>query len=139
MEEKGKEADFKFISYRITEAIFKVERDADVAKDFLININLNAVTPPHASIPTLSLVTKIRDKNDKMNINIALTGWFKMEGGDKNTLNKFLAFNAPAILFPYVRAYVSSMTAQAGMQPVVLPTINLRSIGENLFKGLNES
>ena len=74
-----------------------------------------------------------------MNIQVSITGYFTMDDVDTNTLKKFLSFKAPAILFPYVRAYVSSMTALAGMNQVILPTINLHSVGENLLEGLNQS
>lgn len=40
--------------------------------------------------------------------------------------------NSLAIVFPYVRAFVSTITLQANVQPVVLPTINLMGITEEL-------
>lgn len=42
--------------------------------------------------------------------------------------------NALAILFPYVRAIVSSVTAQSGREPLVMPTVNIAE----LFKKSNE-
>lgn len=33
--------------------------------------------------------------------------------------------NALAILFPYIRSIVSSVTAQSGREPIILPTVNL--------------
>lgn len=36
--------------------------------------------------------------------------------------------NAIAILFPYVRAFVSTLTLQANYAPMVLPTMNLSSL-----------
>lgn len=40
--------------------------------------------------------------------------------------------NSLAIVFPYIRAFVSTMTLQANVQPVVLPTINLMGLTEEL-------
>lgn len=40
--------------------------------------------------------------------------------------------NAPAIIFPYVRAYVSSLTVLSGIDAVNIPTMNLTSIAEDL-------
>ena len=37
-----------------------------------------------------------------------------------------------AIIFPYVRAFVSTVSLQANVQPVVLPTINLMGLTEEL-------
>lgn len=36
--------------------------------------------------------------------------------------------NSIAILFPYVRAYVSLITTQANVQPIILPTLNLSQL-----------
>lgn len=40
--------------------------------------------------------------------------------------------NSIAILFPYIRAYVSTVTVQANLPAVILPTLNLSSLGESL-------
>ena len=40
--------------------------------------------------------------------------------------------NCLAIVFPYVRAFVSTISLQANVQPVVLPTINLMGLTEEL-------
>lgn len=39
--------------------------------------------------------------------------------------------NALAILFPYLRAMVSTVTAQSGREPVVLPTVNIVQLFKN--------
>lgn len=40
--------------------------------------------------------------------------------------------NSIAILFPYVRAFISTVTLQANYQPIVLPTMNLSALSEIL-------
>ena len=44
----------------------------------------------------------------------------------------FICHNAPAILFPYIRAYISNITALGGIAPIILPTLNLESVGKTL-------
>ncbi len=39
-------------------------------------------------------------------------------------LSAFPKVNAPAIAFPYLRAFVSNLTLQSGVAPVILPSIN---------------
>ena len=39
--------------------------------------------------------------------------------------------NALAILFPYARSILSSVTAQTGLPPVVLPTVNISQMFKN--------
>ena len=42
--------------------------------------------------------------------------------------------NAIAILFPYVRAFISTVTLQANIQPLILPTYNLSELEHPLKK-----
>ncbi len=40
--------------------------------------------------------------------------------------------NSIAILFPYIRAFVSTITLQANIPPMIIPTMNLSSLKEDL-------
>lgn len=45
-------------------------------------------------------------------------------------LSDFPKINAPAIAFPYLRAFVSNVTLQSGFDPVMLPSINFVKLAE---------
>lgn len=47
-------------------------------------------------------------------------------------LSLFPKINAPAIAFPYLRAFVSNLTLQAGLKPVILPSINFVELANNV-------
>lgn len=40
----------------------------------------------------------------------------------------FFYANSIAIIFPYIRAFVSTLTLQANIPPIVLPTLNLSQL-----------
>lgn len=40
--------------------------------------------------------------------------------------------NSIAIVFPYLRAFISSLTIQANLKPLILPTMNLSSLSNPL-------
>jgi preprotein translocase subunit SecB len=44
----------------------------------------------------------------------------------------FFYANSIAIIFPYLRAFVSTVTLQANKEPIVLPTMNLSSLEKEL-------
>ena len=50
----------------------------------------------------------------------------------------FFVQNAPAIMFPYIRAYISTLTAQSGLFTVTLPTFNLLSMVDGLKNNIQE-
>lgn len=43
----------------------------------------------------------------------------------------FANINAPAIAFPYMRAFISNFTLQAGFRPVMLPSVNFVEFKNN--------
>lgn len=47
---------------------------------------------------------------------------------------EFFYRNSIAILFPYLRAYISIVTTQANLSGIILPTYNLSSLEEDLRK-----
>lgn len=66
-------------------------------------------------------------------VKIQCVGTFKFD--NVNSLEEVPTFfyrNAIAILFPFVRAFVSMVTIQANIPPIMLPTMNLSSLDEPL-------
>ncbi len=51
----------------------------------------------------------------------------------------YFYINSIAILFPYVRAFVSTVTLQANIPPIVLPTMNISSLGKPLKESTVEN
>jgi len=69
--------------------------------------------------------------NDTLKGQVSMTAVFETENiiteDFKNST--FVQINAPAIAFPYLRSFVSTMTINAGFAPIVLPTVNLTKKG----------
>ena len=87
----------------------------------------------------LNLGVKIEDENKSFKIEIDAVASYifeNEEGLDK--LNKFFYVNAPALLFPYIRAYISTLTNLSGFEPINLPTLNMTRLGEDLEKNTTE-
>ena len=77
----------------------------------------------------------------KLNINdrsfdLIIEAFFNFEIVDEKItedfkLSSFPKINAPAIAFPYLRAFVSNLTLQSGLEPVILPSINFVQLPNN--------
>ena len=62
-----------------------------------------------------------------------LTGYFTIENAlelSEDLKNTLVTKNATAILMPYLRSEVSLLTAQPGMQCVVIPVLNVNNLLE---------
>ncbi len=62
--------------------------------------------------------------NKPFEMNVNLIGYFIVEGDNPEIFKA----NAIAILYPYVRAIVSTYTANANITPLILPTINVNKL-----------
>jgi preprotein translocase subunit SecB len=81
----------------------------------------------------LHLGVNISDENKVFDIEIQSVANFDFSSEiESKKLNSFFYVNAPAILFPYIRAYISTLTTLSGLKPLILPTLNLSNLGKEL-------
>ena len=67
------------------------------------------------------LSTTVSDVNETIYVNVKGRSIFSTKQENKDLLEK----NTIAIMFPYIRSYISSITTQPGMTPIVLPATNI--------------
>lgn len=127
---------FKFLRYLVKEAKIAINDDG-ISNHMALQLDLDAEVKDDSPFCELTLTIHMNDELKHVVVDIILTGYFEAMNCDKKQRNAFISMNAPAILFPYIRAYVSSLTAQSGIAPIIMPTINLVKQGEELLKKLN--
>ena len=66
------------------------------------------------------LETTVSDEEEKVFVNVKERAIFSTQQENRNILEK----NTIAIMFPYIRSYISIITTQPGMAPIVLPAMN---------------
>lgn len=69
----------------------------------------------------ITLNTTVSDENENVYVNVKCRALFHTEQENTGMLEK----NTIAIMFPYVRSYISIITTQPGMVPIVLPAMNI--------------
>ena len=67
------------------------------------------------------LDTTVSDKDKKLFVNVKCRAIFSTQYENMDMLEK----NTIAIMFPYIRSYISIVTTQPGMSPIVLPAMNV--------------
>lgn len=67
------------------------------------------------------LNTSVMDEEERLFVNVKTKAVFQTEQENRDMIEK----NTIAIMFPYVRSYVSLITTQPGMSPIVLPAMNI--------------
>ncbi|HVI39482.1 MAG TPA: protein-export chaperone SecB [Anaerovoracaceae bacterium] len=88
----------------------------------------------------VSLELLMNNEDKTLMINIKVTGMFEFESEiDGDVKKDLIEQNTISILFPYIRTQVTLLTSQPGMQPIVIPPININALLENLSKNDHRS
>ena len=113
----------KSISFRANEKCYCMDDQVELDFDFDIrsSIEENKLIIELSSIIFPNAVTQ----NYPFEMEVVLKGFFSIDSADNNVDISFFKTNAVAILFPYLRAIVSSYTANANIAPVILPAMNI--------------
>lgn len=75
------------------------------------------------------LACKLTDKSESFHLNCTMVGVFSIDESKGNMdFQQFSENHAPAILFPYLRETITSITTKAGLAPVILPPLNILAL-----------
>lgn len=110
------ESNFRRIPEVIINQGEKTETKVDVKSENKDSRNL-------ATEVTIELTSTFENKTQFL-MKVVMVGLFEAEDCTKEQIDNFSKINAPAIIFPFVREHVISMTIKAGLPPIALPIIN---------------
>lgn len=128
---------FQFESFIIQKSLFELNQANEVG-ELSVGFKSEGKLDFEKGKFNLDLGIFISDSTETLKIEIDSIGYFNFENLDRDSLSNFLFVNAPAILFPYLRAYISSLTTLSGIRPIILPTLNLTSLREDLESNIEE-
>lgn len=123
-----------FDKYYVPELIFKEKKVTDKKVEFTQQISSN-IKIKH-KIVSLTLDYSINE-NEYIDVKVAIVGTFKLELKDKEALDSkdkitSIKATALAILFPYLRQTVTSLTQLNGsLNPIIIPTYNIAKLLED--------
>lgn len=125
-------AAFKLDNYHFT----KASLDFNIPNDAELNISFNPKGVFYAKEARYDLVFDVTVECVETNTDVVKVSCdASFSFGNKVSIEDIPDYfypNSLAIVFPYVRAFVSTISLQANVQPVVLPTVNLMGLTEKL-------
>lgn len=77
---------------------------------------------------TVQLAAKISNENFPFEVSVTVSGDFFSERWKELNTKKDVELTVNQILFPYVRALISNITSAAGVNPIILPIINVAEL-----------
>jgi preprotein translocase subunit SecB len=70
-------------------------------------------------------IVNVVDKSNVFNLQVKASEDYEIIGEvPPEIYENFVRLNAPAIAYPYLRAFISNMVLQAGMNPIIIPPLN---------------
>jgi preprotein translocase subunit SecB len=130
-----KESAFKFDYYIVRKSSINIGLEAESDKSLKIKINPSGLV--NNDVFKLMLDIQISNDTQTVTIDVLTEALFTFNTEiSKNNIENYFCINAPAIVFPYIRAYISTLTALSGTDTLILPTLNLTEMGEVLKKNI---
>ena len=96
------------------------ERDSLESLELGVQVERN-LTKLDDGLFEVLLETTVSDEEEKVFVNVKGRAVFSTRQENMDILEK----NTIAIMFPYIRSYISSITTQPGMAPILLPAMNI--------------
>ncbi len=125
-------AKFQFKDFIIKRSLIDVGDDIPSTK-LSLNFFPRGIIDKSKGNFQLSLGVLINDDGNNLKLEVdAIANFLFDKEVSAEMLDSYFYINAPAILFPYIRAYISTLTNLSGSTPVTLPTMNLISLGDDL-------
>ena len=107
----------------ITEGNFRRTEDSLENVELKVNVSHNIVQLSEREYQIV-LELSVADPEGKLSVFVKGMAMFETEQENKILIER----NTLAIMFPYFRSYVSTLTTQPGMTPIVLPAMNIMAM-----------
>ena len=124
-----KQGAIKFLDYRVSKVEFYLNKTEKQSNELNVEVSSDKEFDKELKNMLVELNVEIGDKDESpFFMSICLEGLFELSQDYLDyDINLFYS-NALSILYPYVRAIVSTYTAGANIKPVILPTINIKKM-----------
>lgn len=107
----------------ITEGTFKRTEGSLDDVELRVNVSHNVKQISEREYK-ITLELNVADPDGKLSVFVRGMAVFETEQENQMLIER----NTLAIMFPYFRSYVSTLTTQPGMTPIVLPAMNIMAI-----------
>lgn len=123
----------KFLGTKVSKFYLEVnEPDNGIELDDNYELSFaNGFSDDNSFIVKFSL--NISSKKERYNLDLDYIAFFLAEDEitDDFINSHFPSINAPAIAFPFMRSYISTITVNSGLKPLILPTINFQELAKS--------
>lgn len=125
-------SELKFENYLVKEVNFNINNrfenseKLDLDIDFNQELEIDYEQKKAVIVLECNLFKDAISCNYPFELNISIMGFFEFSSEiGENEIIDMLEVNGTAILFPYLRSIITTITGSLGIQPIILPTMNI--------------
>ena len=123
---------FQFKGYRINRSLIELDENSNF-ENLKIAFAVSGLVKRVENLFILNLSIKIKNNENNLNIEVDTIANFLFERVENvEDISGFFYNNSSAILFPYIRAYISTLTNLSGNRSITLPTMKLTNLADEL-------
>lgn len=130
-------AKFRFDGYTVTKSLIEIKDQNRISSDLSVDFDLSGIDNRSENCFSLTMKIVISDKkNGNLKAEVTAVGNYSFDENCENKLlDNFFFVNAPAILFPYLRAHIATLSTLCGLnKPLTLPTLNITHLASMLSR-----
>lgn len=132
---------YKLLNIILVESQFKREPEINYdSEDFKSDIKINIENQKKENKLFITLTIDFKagiSTIEQIFSKIKMLGIFEYSNSDIVSVDDFAQINGPAIIFPFIREHLATLSLKAGINPILLPPINFVKLSkkENTSKG----
>lgn len=101
--------------------------------DINFSMILNSSADSFSNELTTNLACLSEEDEEVLKFEFTFVGVFSVINEDANMdIKHFMKHNSPALIFPYVREHITTITQKAGINPILLPPINILAMTKDI-------
>ena len=126
----------QLLKYTVNEISFALNENYDFSKKQSIKLNQNftrSIKKINKDVCDVSLMFVISDGDDSptpFTMKVTITGTFKLKDWESKDNIDFIKTNAVAIVYPFLRSLVATITSNANIPSYILPVFNIAAYFE---------
>lgn len=105
---------------RINQVLFDrehIQNNLDIKVD-------TAVNGKTINVAETVTITQLYSGQEQVRIKVKMVGLFEQFGDELMPAEVFGRINGAAIIFPFIREHIASLSQKASIPPIILPTVN---------------
>lgn len=128
------------LDYKVVVANYKLNADFVASEEDTIELfpefyhSIDKISRDICDVYLGVNINSSANHNIPFDIETNIVGRFEVKDWEKEDRRILIEKNAVAILFPYLRALITSMTASANMDPYIIPVMNINALFEEQEK-----